>query len=230
MQIWKKLGLTVVFCVLSAGMTVNAGFTGSNVHSAGQSMGVGGLLEESMDPEACLEAAQNAKETRKKIYGYENLGVAKVNDYLNIRKDPSENGELVGKLPKNGGADVLSEENGWYKIKSGKVTGYVKADYMVTGEEARSLADKEATNMAVCNSGGLRVRDHSGSQAQCGKKVSLSEAQPGDLVFYAKNGKINHVAIYIGGGQVIHASNPRTGIKISNLSYRTPYSVRRVLS
>ena len=125
MQIWKKLGLTVVLCVLSAGMTVNAGFTGSNVHSAGQSMGVGGLLEESMDPEACLEAAQNAKETRKKIYGYENLGVARVNDYLNIRKDPSENGELVGKLPKNGGADVLSEENGWYKIKSGKVTGYV---------------------------------------------------------------------------------------------------------
>ena len=92
MQIWKKLGLTVVLCVLSAGMTVNAGFTGSNVHSAGQSMGVGGLLEESMDPEACLEAAQNVKETRKKIYGYENLGVAKVNDYLNIRKDPSENG------------------------------------------------------------------------------------------------------------------------------------------
>ena len=318
MQIWKKLGLTVVLCVLSAGMTVNAGFTGSNVHSAGQSMGVGGLLEESMGPEACLEAAQNAKETRKKIYGYENLGVAKVNDYLNIRKDPSENGELVGKLPKNGGADVLSEENGWYKIKSGKVTGYVKADYMVTGEKARNLADKEATNMAVCNSGGLRVREegsldapvitlvaegeelevvdiqddwvsltelkygqgvsdirvdlvnyakqflgnpyvwggtsltkgadcsgfvlsimkkygvslphHSGSQAQCGKKVSLSEAQPGDLVFYAKNGKINHVAIYIGGGQVIHASNPRTGIKISNVSYRTPYSVRRVLS
>ena len=153
MQIWKKLGLTVVLCVLSAGMTVNAGFTGSNVHSAGQSMGVGGLLEESMDPEACLEAAQNAKETRKKIYGYENLGVAKVNDYLNIRKDPSENGELVGKLPKNGGADVLSEENGWYKIKSGKVTGYVRADYMVTGEKARNLADKEATNMAVCNSG-----------------------------------------------------------------------------
>lgn len=333
-----------MLCVLSAGMTVNAGFTGSNVHSAGQSMGVGGLLEESMDPEACLEAAQNAKETRKKIYGYENLGVAKVNDYLNIRKDPSENGELVGKLPKNGGADVLSEENGWYKIKSGKVTGYVKADYMVTGEKARNLADKEATNMAVCNSGGLRVREegsldapvitlvaegeelevvdiqddwvkimlddeaayvsadyvdiakklekavsltelkygqgvsdirvdlvnyakqflgnpyvwggtsltkgadcsgfvlsimkkygvslphHSGSQAQCGKKVSLSEAQPGDLVFYAKNGKINHVAIYIGSGQVIHASNPRTGIKISNVSYRTPYSVRRVLS
>ena len=61
MQIWKKLGLTVVFCVLSAGMTVNAGFTGSNVHSAGQSMGVGGLLEESMDPEACAECQRDAQ-------------------------------------------------------------------------------------------------------------------------------------------------------------------------
>ena len=341
MQIWKKLGLTVVLCVLSAGMTVNAGFTGSNVHSAGQSMGVGGLLEESMDPEACLEAAQNAKETRKKIYGYENLGVAKVNDYLNIRKDPSENGELVGKLPKNGGADVLSEENGWYKIKSGKVTGYVKADYMVTGEEARNLADKEATNMAVCNSGGLRVREEgsldapvitlvaegeelevvdiqddwvkimlddeaayvsadyvdiakklekavsltelkygqgvsdirvdlvnyakqflgnpyvwggtsltngadcsgftqsvfanfgisiprtAAAQASSGTPVSLSDIQAGDLLFYSNGSGIGHVTIYMGNGQVVHASNSNTGIIISDYGYRTPVSARR---
>lgn len=88
-----------MLCVLSAGMTVNAGFTGSNVHSAGQSMGVGGLLEESRGPEVCLRR-RNAKETRKKIYGYENLGAAKVNDYLNIRKRSVCNGELVGKLPK----------------------------------------------------------------------------------------------------------------------------------
>ena len=270
---------------------------------------------------------------------------AQCEEYINVRSEADENSEVVAKLYNDGSATVEeTEDNGWYKIKSGRVTGYVKADYMVTGEEARNLADKEATNMAVCNSGGLRVREegsldapvitlvaegeelevvdiqddwvkimlddeaayvsadyvdiakklekavsltelkygqgvsdirvdlvnyakqflgnpyvwggtsltkgadcsgfvlsimkkygvslphHSGSQAQCGKKVSLSEAQPGDLVFYAKNGKINHVAIYIGGGQVIHASNPRTGIKISNVSYRTPYSVRRVLS
>ena len=67
MQIWKKLGLTVVLCVLSAGMTVNAGFTGSNVHSAGQSMGVGGLLEESMDPESCLEAHRMPKRRAKRF-------------------------------------------------------------------------------------------------------------------------------------------------------------------
>ena len=68
----------------------------------------------------------------------------------------------------------------------------------------------------------MSLPHHSGSQAQCGKKVSLSEAQPGDLVFYAKNGKINHVAIYIGGGQVIHASNPTPGICITPANYRTP--------
>ena len=185
MQIWKKLGLTVVLCVLSAGMTVNAGFTGSNVHSAGQSMGVGGLLEESMDPEACLEAAQNAKETRKKIYGYENLGVAKVNDYLNIRKDPSENGELVGKLPKNGGADVLSEENGWYKIKSGNAEGYVKAEYFKTGDEAEKIADEVGQKMATVNTETLKVRSEASLEASViglvpgGEELSVLDEENG---------------------------------------------------
>jgi len=51
----------------------------------------------------------------------------------------------------------------------------------------------------------------------------------GHLVFYAKGGTINHVAIYIGGGQVIHASSPKTGIRISNVSYRTPFKAVRIL-
>ena len=62
-----------------------------------------------------------------------------------------------------------------------------------------------------------------------GTKIAASGAQPGDLFFYAKNGTINHVAIYIGNGQVVHASSPRTGIKISNAYYRTPATVRRIL-
>jgi cell wall-associated NlpC family hydrolase len=62
-----------------------------------------------------------------------------------------------------------------------------------------------------------------------GTSVEFSQLQPGDLVFYAKNGSVNHVAIYIGNGQVIHASSPKTGIKISSLNYRTPYCARRFL-
>ena len=122
-----------------------------------------------------FRSAEDAKEERKKIYGYENLGVAKVNDYLNIRKEPSESGELVGKLPKNAGAEVLSEQDGWYQIKSGKVTGYVRADYMLTGSEAAKLADKEAADMAVCNSGGLRVREEASLDAPVITQVAEGE-------------------------------------------------------
>ena len=56
-----------------------------------------------------------------------------------------------------------------------------------------------------------------------------SELKPGDLIFYGKGGSINHVAIYIGGGQIVHASNKRDGIKISNAFYRTPIKCVRVL-
>ncbi len=66
-------------------------------------------------------------------------------------------------------------------------------------------------------------------QAKVGTKISLAEAKPGDLVFYGKGGTVNHVGIYIGNGQIVNASNRRTGIKISNATYRTPYAVRRIL-
>ncbi|MCR5747700.1 MAG: C40 family peptidase, partial [Lachnospiraceae bacterium] len=66
-------------------------------------------------------------------------------------------------------------------------------------------------------------------QARCGTKISMENAKPGDLVFYGKGGTVNHVGIYIGNGQIVNASNRRTGIKVSNATYRTPYAVRRVL-
>ena len=66
-----KLGLTVVVCVMFAGMTVNAGSAGKTIHSAVQSAGVGKLLDSTVDAGKCLAAAEDAKEERKKIYGYE---------------------------------------------------------------------------------------------------------------------------------------------------------------
>ena len=66
-------------------------------------------------------------------------------------------------------------------------------------------------------------------QARVGTKISLANARPGDLVFYGKGKTINHVGIYIGNGQIVNASNKRTGIKVSNATYRTPYAVRRIL-
>lgn len=337
----KAIGMLAAGIVLYTGMTVSATGTGN---APVPSAGVGEILEAKLQEEDYLAAAEEAKVERKAVYGFSNLGIANVNDYLNVREEPGEDGKLVGKMSKNSGCEVLEIKDGWARIKSGKATGYVKAEFLLTGQEARDRADKVAADMAVCNSGGLRVRQEastespvitlvaegeelevveqldgwvkimlddeeafvsadyvtiakkldravtqtelkygkgvsdvrvdlvnfakqflgrpyvwggvsltngadcsgftmsvfknygvslphsSASQSTMGTKVSLAEAKPGDLVFYAQNGRVNHVAIYIGNGQVIHASNPRSGIKISNVSYRTPYAVKRVLS
>ena len=336
-----KIAMAAAGIMLSLGLTVSAS---ENTGTAVPSAGVSEILEANLAEEEYLAAAEEAKNERKAIYGFSSLGIANVSNYLNVREKPGEESKLVGKMSKNCGCEVLEISDGWAHIKSGKVNGYVKAEYLLTGQEARNRADEVATDMAVCNSGGLRVRQeastdspiitlvaegealevveqldgwvkimlddeeayvsadfvdiakkldravtqtelqygkgvsdvrvdlvnyakqflgnpyvwggvsltngadcsgfvlsvfkkygvslpHSSAvQSGMGSKVSLSEAKPGDLVFYAQNGRVNHVAIYIGNGQVIHASNPRSGIKISNVSYRTPYSVRRVLS
>ena len=101
--------------------------------------------------------------------------------------------------------------------------------YVWGGTSLTKGADCSGFVLSIYKKYGISLPHHSGSQAKIGTKISLSEARPGDLVFYAKNGTVNHVAIYIGNGQVIHASNERTGIRISNATYRTPYCVRRLL-
>lgn len=283
---------------------------------------------------------------------YENIGIANVEKYLNIRNKPNEKAEIVGKLPKNGGCYIYSiDKNGWAKIKSGKVTGYVLSSYLVMGEEVPALAKKVGSKIATVNYTTVRVREEksteattltlvpngeeldvlddsdsewvyimldndkgyvskeyvdikfqlskavpfedddavsasgsgsstssvrkrmiayakqflgnqyvwggtsltngtdcsgftmrvyqkfgysisrtSRSQASKGKTIKVSAVKPGDLVFYAKSGRINHVAIYIGNGQIIHASNPVSGIKISNLYYKTPYKAVRFIN
>lgn len=66
--------------------------------------------------------------------------------------------------------------------------------------------------------------------AQAGVTRSVKSPKPGDLFFYSNGSRINHVAMYIGGGLVIHASNPRDGIKISNAYYRHPVKIGRVMN
>lgn len=279
-------------------------------------------------------------------WGYTNLGIAHVDNHLNIREEPNENGKLIGKLSKDAACEILEiDENGWAHIKSGKVEGYCSTEFLYLGEDAVARGREVASMIAIVNTQTLKVREepntdsivitlipeeeqlevveimengwikfllddeeayvsgeyvdveerlekavtltelkygqgvsdvrvdlvqyakqfvgnpyvwggtsltngadcsgftlsiykkygvslphHAASQAQLGTKVDYGEAQPGDLVFYAKNGRINHVAIYIGNGQVIHASSPKTGIKISSWNYRTPAGIRRYLS
>lgn len=293
------------------------------------------------------------------VPGFNNIGIADVTDNLNIRKGPGENEKIVGKLPKNGGCDIVEADtgSGWTKIKSNGITGYVKTEYLITGEKASKLAEKIATQVAISNTDGLRVREKpsvnsaeldtiakgeellvldalvlnygeendkwvkvsldsdnreegivgyvcktyvtlaytlpkassmeelqygngvsslranlvnkakdylggryvwggttlgkgvdcsgftqqiyakfgyyiprtSGSQGSSGTRISRSELKVGDLVFYGNSSGINHVAIYIGNDRIIHASNKRDGIKISNMYYRNPYRYVRYI-
>ena len=89
---------------------------------------------------------------------YSNLVIADVNDYVNVRSIPSEDGEIVGKLYDNSVGDFLEEENGWYKIESGNCIGYVKAEYCVTGEAANELAKEVGRRTAIVTTETLNVR------------------------------------------------------------------------
>ena len=277
-------------------------------------------------------------------FGYTNLGIAQADGNINVREVPGTEAEIVGKLPNNAGCEIIGTDGEWTQIESGKVKGYVKSEYLLTGEAAIAKAQEVKQTVATVTTTTLYVRDEantdshvitmmpegeelevlevldgwvkinvdsdegyvssdyvsiatelpkaqtmtevrygqgvsdvrvslvsyatqfvgnpyvwggtsltrgadcsgfvlsvfanygislphsSKAQANCGTKIAASDAQPGDLFFYGNGSSINHVAIYIGGGRVVHASSPKSGIKISGAYYRTPVKVVRVIN
>lgn len=97
---------------------------------------------------------------------FKNLVIAQVNAYVNVRSLPSESGEIVGKLYNNSVGTLLAKENGWYQIRSGNVTGYVKGEYCVTGEEAITLAREVGTRIASVTCDGLYVRQEPSTESK----------------------------------------------------------------
>lgn len=275
---------------------------------------------------------------------YDNLGISSVDSYLNIRSEPSEDGDIIGKMTSKSAGEILetSEDGKWYKIKSGPVTGYVSADYILTGQAAKDEALNVAELMAIVSTDRLNAREqptqdskiwtqisnnerypvteqldgwvgieldtstayvstdyvdvryalpeavkfspldgnqslrnkmvnyglqfvgnryvwggndpHTGAdcsgfvkyvyshvpgitlprtsreQARQGTPIKSSQMRPGDLIFYTNGGgTVNHVAMYIGNGQIVHAASRRSGIKISTWNYRTPYRIVNML-
>lgn len=296
----------------------------------------------SQEFEQANEAAQTP--TAAQTCGYTNLGMSVISSgNLNIRQEASTDSEVVGILTNHNACELLEDAGDWYKVTSGKVTGYVSKQYLVTGDEAEAIAEQEIKTVATVNTETLNVRaeksteaavlsqvgnseaftvnsvadgwveisvddsvgyisqdyvtlaqalptaktieqvkygdgvsdvrasvvsyalqfvgnryvwggtslekgvDCSGftmrilgkygislphssrAQPSYGTKISASEAKPGDLFFYGSGRSISHVAIYIGNGQIVHASNKRDGIKVSNAYYRNPICVARYL-
>ncbi len=143
--------------------------------------------EKSKEKEAPANTETSAKETEKNAAeeekeklsqeekAFSKLVIAKVNDYVNIRSIPSEEGEILGKLYDKSVGDFIEEENGWYKIKSGTVTGYVKGEYCVTGEEAVALAKEVGTRVATVTTTTLKVREAESTDAPVLGLVPIDE-------------------------------------------------------
>lgn len=294
----------------------------------------------------CLSEARTQDLKSDVLNYYDNLGVSTARDYINIRKTAKTNGTIIGKLPGKAGCEILGESGSFYKIKSGKVTGFVSKQYLATGKRAEDLALQYADLRAIIKIAALKVRSGPGTkykqwttirreetyivtnqldgwveveidedsdkgyistsnnyvevryaldqaiefhpatkgpttlrtnlkntalkyiggryvwggtslssgvdcsgfvqqifkqygvtlprvskeQAKVGVAVSSGNKKVGDLIFYANSsGVVDHVAIYIGNNQVVHAASTKAGIKISNWDYRTPHSIRNVL-
>lgn len=122
------------------------------------------IIEETMMASTTKTVNQKEREleAKREEEGFKSLVIAKVNDYVNIRSIPGEEGEILGKLYDKSVGEFISEENGWYKITSGSVTGYVKAEYCVTGDDAVALAKAVGTRIATVTTTTLKVRENPG--------------------------------------------------------------------
>lgn len=119
---------------------------------------------------------------------------------------------------------VVSGGSGKGKDIANFACQYIGNPYVAGGTSLTNGADCSGFVMAVYNNFGISLPRSSYAQSTVGRGVSYSEAQPGDVIYYG-----GHVGIYIGNGQIVHASTERTGIKITSATYRSIITVRRIV-
>ncbi|MCQ4635583.1 NlpC/P60 family protein [Anaerovorax odorimutans] len=101
---------------------------------------------------------------------------------------------------------------------------FVGNPYVYGGSSLTHGTDCSGFTMSVYAKFGISLPHSSSAQRSCGRGVSYSQAKPGDIICYS-----GHVALYMGGGKIVHASNPTDGIKISSATYRDILTVRRII-
>ena len=107
---------------------------------------------------------------------------------------------------------------------------FVGGAYRAGGNDPHTGVDCSGfVKYVMQNGAGIGMNRSSVTQATQGRAISANQMQPGDLIFYGSGSHINHVAMYIGNGQIVHASTYKTGIKVSNWNYRAPVKIISVL-
>ena len=100
---------------------------------------------------------------------------------------------------------------------------FVGNPYVWGGTSLTKGADCSGFVLSIYQKYGIELPHYSKSQSNYGTEISYKDAKPGDLLFYGSGkSSINHVAIYLGDGQIVHANDEKTGIIVSNAYYRTP--------
>ncbi|MDR1547781.1 MAG: C40 family peptidase [Hungatella sp.] len=224
-----------------------------------KAMGLLGLLASlSGIPQVEAKAAEIAVETSTTLYAKMDMPVSvrEAADTAGTALSLAGEGQTyeVVESPKDGWLKIKTPEGEGY-IESGAVTliektqekvdksvlqrqkivdyalQFVGGRYVYGGVNPKTGVDCSGfTSYVLRNAAGVNLSHSSKSQSREGRSVSYEEARAGDLVFYGKNGSINHVALYMGDGRVVHASTEKTGIIVTNVMYRKPVKFVRVLN
>lgn len=157
--------------------SVTAGALTSGTATAGfASVTVDALASETAAVSETENDLTAAAQEAASVYGYTNLGIAVVSDgNLNVREAPGTDASLVGKMPNHSACEILSEADGWTQIESGEVSGYVKSEYLVTGNEAAALAEEIKETVATVTTTTLYVREEPNTDCDIVTAVPLGE-------------------------------------------------------
>lgn len=141
-----------------------------------------------------------------------------------IKKTQKSSGSSSESAPSGGESKSYSAPSGSNgQAVANYACQFVGNPYVAGGTSLTNGADCSGFVMSVYGAFGIGLPHSSSAMRSCGYEVSLTDAQPGDIVCYS-----GHVGIYVGNGTIVHASTPSSGIKYSNVSYRSPICVRRI--
>ena len=146
--------------------------------AAGVSQALAQCLADSNDAAAqkAAEQAEQVSENDTPVVAseYTDIAIAQVDNYVNVRSEPNTDSEVLGKLYNNSAGTILeTTDNGWYRIKSGNVDGYVKCEYVVPNDE--ELAKKVSTKYAKVNTTTLHVRTEPSTDASILTQVPVGD-------------------------------------------------------
>lgn len=169
---FKKLLVVGLGVLLMGGQSLKAEAADLAVNNLISNVGIAAITNEVMDASQYLEYADSGVAT---AWGYDELGIAVVEGNLNVRENPSTSGAIVGKMNRYAACEILEEVDGWYHIISGEVEGYVSADYIATGIEAKLIGMEQAYERAVVLADSLNVRAAADEKSEIVTKVAKGE-------------------------------------------------------